>query len=60
MAAAGTFAILSVVRVVRARYIKEVDATEHTVRFAQEIYDDAGRLIAVHEKFPGDLGHQQM
>jgi hypothetical protein len=43
----------------RARYIKEVDATERTVRFAQEIYDSTGRRVAVHEKFPVDLGHKQ-
>ena len=43
-----------------ARYIKEVDADEKTTRFAQEIYDAAGRLTAVHEKFPVDLGHKQM
>jgi hypothetical protein len=44
----------------RARYIKEVDATERTIRFAQEIYDANGRLVAVHEKFPVDLGHKQL
>jgi hypothetical protein len=44
----------------RARYIKEVDATENTIRFAQEIYDANGRLVAVHEKFPVDLGHKQI
>jgi len=44
----------------RARYIKEVDATERTIRFAQEIYDQTGRLVAVHEKFPVDLGHKQL
>jgi hypothetical protein len=44
----------------RALYIKEVDANENTVRFAQEIYDATGGLIAVHEKFPVDLGHQQL
>jgi hypothetical protein len=44
----------------RARYIKEVDAAETTTRFAQEIYDSTDRLIAVHEKFPVDLGHKQM
>lgn len=43
----------------RARYIKEVDANERTVRFAQEIYDSTGRLVAVHEKFPVDLGHKE-
>ena len=44
----------------RARYIKEVDAGENTTRFAQEIYDHTGRLVAVHEKFPVDLGHKQL
>jgi hypothetical protein len=44
----------------RARYIKEVDAAEKTTRFAQEIYDSSGRLLAVHEKFPVDLGHKQL
>lgn len=40
-----------------ARYVKEVDALEQTVRFYQEIYDDQGRLIEVHEKYPEDKGH---
>jgi hypothetical protein len=44
----------------RARYIKEVDQDERTTRFAQEIYDSTDRLIAVHEKFPVDLGHKQL
>ncbi len=44
----------------RARYIKEVDAAEQTIRFAQEIHDSTGRLIAVHEKFPVDLGHKKL
>jgi hypothetical protein len=44
----------------RARYIKEVDAGERTTRFAQEIYDSAGSIVAIHEKFPDDLGHKQM
>ena len=43
-----------------ARYLKEVDADENTVRFWQEIYDDAGRLVEIHEKFPVDRGHQKM
>lgn len=42
----------------RARYVKEVDAEESTVRFCQEIYDSEGRLREVHQKFPVDLGHQ--
>ena len=44
----------------RARYIKVVDAAEETIRFAQEIHDPTGRLIAVHEKFPVDLGHKKL
>jgi hypothetical protein len=44
----------------RARYIKEVDANETTIRFAQEIYDAADKLIEMHEKFPVDLGHKQL
>jgi hypothetical protein len=44
----------------RARYIKKVDANEITIRFAQEIYDAAGKLIEVYEKFPVDLGHNQL
>lgn len=40
------------------RYIKTVDADENTLRFVQEIYDDDGRLIEVHQKFPVDTGHQ--
>ena len=44
----------------RARYIKEVDMNERTTRFAQEIYDASGHLVAVQEKFPVDLGHKQL
>ncbi len=40
-----------------ARYVKEIDALEQTVRFYQEIYDDQGRLVEVHEKYPEDKGH---
>lgn len=44
----------------RARYLKEVDAQELTLRFWQEIYDDHGRLVEVHEKYPVDKGHQKV
>jgi YD repeat-containing protein len=44
----------------RARYVKEVDANERTVRFTQEIYDASGRLIEVHDKFPVDSGHKRL
>jgi hypothetical protein len=43
-----------------ARYCKEVDANEATVRFWQEIYDGQGKLVERHEKFPVDTGHQKM
>jgi hypothetical protein len=44
----------------RARYLKEVDAHEQTIRFWQEIYDAGGFLVEVHEKYPIDLGHKQI
>jgi hypothetical protein len=44
----------------QARYLKEVDADEITVRFWQEIYDDQGKLAEIHEKFPVDKGHQKV
>lgn len=43
----------------RARYYKEVDTAEETLRFWQEIYDDRDRLIEVHEKYPMDRGHRK-
>ena len=42
----------------RARYVKEVDPAENTLRFRQEIYDEEGRLVEMHEKYPVDRGHQ--
>ena len=42
-----------------ARYLKEVDASENTVRFWQEVFDDQNRLVEVHEKYPVDKGHQK-
>ena len=44
----------------KARYVKEVDANETTVRFWQEIYDDQDQLVEIHEKYPVDKGHQQV
>jgi hypothetical protein len=44
----------------RARYWKEVDANETTLRFWQEIYDDHGKLVETHEKFPVDTGHKKV
>jgi hypothetical protein len=44
----------------RARYLKQVDANEQTVRFWQEIYDADGCLVEIHEKYPIDLGHNRI
>ena len=43
-----------------ARYVKEVDHDETTVRFYQEVYDGNGTLREVHQKYPVDLGHQKV
>ena len=43
-----------------ARYVKEVDAHEETVRFYQEIYNDQGELVEFHQKYPEDTGHQRI
>ncbi len=42
-----------------ARYVKIVDSAEKTVLFFQEIYDEQGNLVEIHEKFPVDKGHQK-
>jgi YD repeat-containing protein len=44
----------------RARYLKEVNADEETMRFWQEVYDDRGRLVEIHEKYPVDKGHRKV
>ena len=43
-----------------ACYLKEVDAAENTIRFWQEIFDDQGKLVEIHEKFPVDGGHRKV
>ena len=43
----------------RARYVKVVDLDEKTVLFFQEIYDEEGELVEIHEKFPLDKGHRK-
>lgn len=43
-----------------ARYVKIVDANENTLSFSQEIYDEQGKLVEIHEKFPVDKGHQKV
>jgi hypothetical protein len=44
----------------RAIYCMEVDPSENTQKFWQEIFDDQGRLREIHEKFPVDRGHKRV
>lgn len=44
----------------KAKYLKKVDNKESTLSFWQEIYDKAGILVEVHEKYPIDKGHKKM
>ena len=37
-----------------------VDENEKTLEFSQEIYDSAGKLVEIHEKFPVDKGHRRV
>ncbi|MCP4418981.1 MAG: hypothetical protein GY805_20385 [Chloroflexi bacterium] len=43
-----------------AKYLKEVDFEENTLRFWQEIYNERGKLVEIHEKYPVDKGHQKV
>ena len=44
----------------RARYIKEVDANEATLRFWQGIYDAQGTFVEIPEKYLVDKGHRRI
>jgi len=44
----------------RAKYVKEVNNRERTVKFYQEIYDKDNNLVEIHEKFPEDRGHKRI
>lgn len=44
----------------KVRYVKEVDANEVTIRFYQEVYNEMGKLVEVHHKYPVDLGHRKV
>lgn len=44
----------------KAKYEKEVDTREETIKFYQEIYDNDGNLIEIHEKYPVNKGHKKM
>lgn len=41
-------------------YVKEVNNQEKIVRFYQEIYDQNGQLVEVHQKYPEDTGHRRV
>ena len=43
-----------------ARYIKVVDSNETTLSLRQEIYDDNGKLVEIHDKYPVDTGHRMV
>ncbi|HHW41757.1 MAG TPA: hypothetical protein GXX19_11545 [Syntrophomonadaceae bacterium] len=44
----------------KAKYVKEVNDREETMRFYQEIYNDQGNLVEIHEKYPEDKGHRKV
>ena len=44
----------------KARYVKEVDSNEMTIKFYQEIYNQNNELVEIHHKYPKDLGHQKL
>ncbi len=43
-----------------ARYVKEVDSHERTLKFYQEIFNEKGQLVEIHEKYPVDKGHRKV
>jgi hypothetical protein len=44
----------------KARYVKIVDPEEIMLRFYQEIFNEKGLLVDVHEKYPVDSGHKRV
>lgn len=42
------------------RYVKIVDRDEDTISFVQEVFDDDGKLIESHQKYPVDTGHRHL
>jgi hypothetical protein len=55
-----TFKAFPLIKKATIAGVKELDANDMTVRFWQEIYDDRGKLVESHEKFPVDKGHQKV
>jgi hypothetical protein len=44
----------------KAKYLKEVNSEEVTIRFWQEVYDENNTLKEIHEKYPVDKGHKKI
>ncbi len=44
----------------KAKYLKIVDQEEITLSFWQEIYDETGLLVEIHEKYPVNKGHKKI
>lgn len=44
----------------KAKYLKLVDENDTTLKFWQEIYDNLGKLVEVHEKYPINKGHVKL
>jgi len=44
----------------KARYFKEVDSSDNTLRFWQEIFNEQNELVEIHQKYPVDLGHRKV
>lgn len=44
----------------KAKYLKEVNNEEVTIKFWQEVYDGNNVIKEIHEKYPVDKGHQKL
>lgn len=44
----------------KAKYLKEVNSEETTLKFWQEVYDENNVLREIHEKYPVDRGHKKI
>ena len=44
----------------KARYVKTVDQEELTLTFGQEIYNELGIMVEIHEKYLIDKGHKKI
>ncbi len=44
----------------KAKYFKEVNSDEVTLKFWQEVYDENDILRETHEKYPVDTGHKKI